>query len=693
MTNKMAYKRQTPNCLSLLLLLSLVFLSHGAPQAPQVYFIHHSNEELFNVMRYYARSYPHIARVYSIGETVEKRDLLVLEISDNPGTHEPGEPEFKYVGNMHGNEVTGREALLHLIAYLCDNYGTDSEVTGLVDSTRIHIMPTMNPDGYSRAREGEATGIRGRANAKGIDLNRNFPDRFGKTEPNRQLETLAMMKWIQQYPFVLSANFHNGALVANYPYDNSESGFSVYTACPDDDIFRRIALTYSMAHPTMHLGNRCPGDRDSFRSGITNGAAWYSVTGGMQDYNYLHSNCFEITIEQGCSKFPYARELEKVWQDNKNAMLALIHLVHTGVKGFVKDSSGQPIAEAKIEVVDRDHPVTSARDGDYWRLLVPGTYTLRASADGYRYDSGEVTVTDRAATLVNFTLYRSEETADSPTASTQREAGRDTTTIAMTEPAATVTEPGTTVTEPTATVTEPGTTVTKPTATVTEPGTTVTEPTATVTEPGTTVTEPATTVTEPTASVTEPGTTVTEPVASETTEVGGASTEAATAEVSTDTGATTTVETTPMEASTATSQADIHGPTAASMDPGTADVETTMDHSSPPGSVKNSSNAPVVAGVAMLIIVCCLVVAILLISLVITCKMRRGKAVRQGFAPVPLEEEMNENNNNNRNFPAASYGAREASSGRYLPLESMDNGMSSEEEIIAEFTTHDSTHS
>ena len=100
-------------------------------------------------------------------------------------------------------------------------------------------MPTMNPDGFENAREGDRSSITGRANADDVDLNRNFPDQFKENGDDRQPEVEAVMAWSRQYPFVLSANLHGGSLVANYPYDSNPRGRQVNSPSPDDAVFRR----------------------------------------------------------------------------------------------------------------------------------------------------------------------------------------------------------------------------------------------------------------------------------------------------------------------------------------------------------------------------------------------------------------------------------------------------------------------
>ncbi len=105
-------------------------------------------------------------------------------------------------------------------------------------------------------------------------------------------------------------------MVASYPFDDSAlhkiEGY--YSASPDDAVFRHLALTYSKSHKTMHKGNLCG---TPFENGITNGAKWYDVPGGMQDFNYLYSDCLEITLELSCCKYPLAAELPREWENNR----------------------------------------------------------------------------------------------------------------------------------------------------------------------------------------------------------------------------------------------------------------------------------------------------------------------------------------------------------------------------------------
>nr|XP_017500616.2 carboxypeptidase Z isoform X1 [Manis javanica] len=388
-----------------------------------IHFTHHSYAQMVRVLKRTAARCAHIAKTYSIGRSFNGKELLVIEFSSRPGQHELMEPEVKLIGNIHGNEVAGREVLIYLAQYLCSEYLLGSpRIQRLLNTTRIHLLPSMNPDGYEVAAA-EGAGYNGwtsgRQNAQNLDLNRNFPDLtseyyrvaasrgvrsdhmaipqhywWGKVAP----ETKAMMKWMRTTPFVLSASLHGGDLVVSYPFDFSKhpQEEKMFSPTPDEKMFKLLARAYADVHPMMmdRSENRCGGNFLK-QGSIINGADWYSFTGGMSDFNYLHSNCFEITVELGCVKFPPEEALYTIWQHNKEPLLSFVEMVHRGIKGVVMDKFGKPVKNARIVVKGIRHDVTTAPDGDYWRLLPSGSHIVIAQAPGYSKVIKKVTIPDR----------------------------------------------------------------------------------------------------------------------------------------------------------------------------------------------------------------------------------------------------------------------------------------------------------
>ena len=163
--------------MKLVLAIALSLLSIWSITA--IEFKHHNYSDMLKYMNAIQKKCPDITRIYFLShKTVNGRELVVMEISKDPGKYVPLKPNFKYIGNMHGNEVLGRETLLYLLDYLCTKYlEKDPEVVHLVDNTRMHIMPSMNPDGYEKSIEGDCSSVRGRANGHGLDLNRYFHSR------------------------------------------------------------------------------------------------------------------------------------------------------------------------------------------------------------------------------------------------------------------------------------------------------------------------------------------------------------------------------------------------------------------------------------------------------------------------------------------------------------------------------------
>lgn len=257
-----------------------------------------------------AQTYPKTTKLFSIGKSTKGRDLWVMKVSRNASVDD-NRPEFKYIANMHGDEIVGRELMLKLIKDLVTNDQTDAEVTKLLDSVQIYIMPSMNPDGAA---------ARTRWNAQNIDLNRDFPDKTtsdnANTPDGRATETQLVMKWQATRNFKLSANFHGGAEVVNYPWD------AIPQTHPAEPFLKMICLEYAKNAPYIAAST-------SFENGITNGYAWYEVLGGMQDWSDNYYRDLQITIELSDNKWPSYSKVDYYWKQNRKAMLTFINRVQS----------------------------------------------------------------------------------------------------------------------------------------------------------------------------------------------------------------------------------------------------------------------------------------------------------------------------------------------------------------------------
>ena len=96
---------------------------------------------------------------------------------------------------------------------MLNNQNTDPSVDYLMKNSRLHVMPSMNPDGLQRSSVGDCDSVVGRANANNYDLNRNFPDFFQCNTDRIQPETHSVINWLENNQFVISANFHGGSVV------------------------------------------------------------------------------------------------------------------------------------------------------------------------------------------------------------------------------------------------------------------------------------------------------------------------------------------------------------------------------------------------------------------------------------------------------------------------------------------------
>ena len=366
-------------------------------------------EAFENMMFQFAIDHPDKCEIIELGTLPSNRKLLVAHINNGSGE---GKPRFFYVSTMHGDETTGWMLMLRLIDYILENPDLP-ECANVLNNIDLYICPNMNPDGTYHGGNNYVNGAT-RANANGVDLNRNFPDPHGKLHPDGneyQPETQWIMQFAQDLQFTMAAIFHGGAEVMNNPWN------STYTLHADDAWFQLLGHEYA---DLAHIVN--PDYMTDYDNGVTNGAQWYMIEGGLQDYLNGYAHCRAFHIECSNTKCPNASQLPNFWNLNKNSLFALMNQCLYGIHGTIVDAESAPkrasrtrralIGGATITLVGHDDQYSVVTShllyGDFHRPVKAGTYTVRVSKPGYEPIDTVVTVNDYETVILNVQLVRLE---------------------------------------------------------------------------------------------------------------------------------------------------------------------------------------------------------------------------------------------------------------------------------------------
>ncbi|HEX6956158.1 MAG TPA: M14 family zinc carboxypeptidase [Agromyces sp.] len=214
---------------------------------------------------------PTLAELVVIGETVNGEDIAAVRVTKNaPKVKDGKRPATVFVGAQHAREWITPEMVRRLLDDVLAGYGTDAQITELVDTTEMWFIPVANPDGYDFTFEPGARLWRknlrdnngdGRiTNGDGVDLNRNFPTRWGYdnegsspnpasdtyrgSAPASEPETQALIDLFASITPEFIVNYHSAAELILHGI-----GWQVATPSPDDVIYE--AMVGDDAHPAV----------------------------------------------------------------------------------------------------------------------------------------------------------------------------------------------------------------------------------------------------------------------------------------------------------------------------------------------------------------------------------------------------------------------------------------------------------
>lgn len=287
--------------------------------------------------------YPNLITVKTqIGSSIEDRPIYSLVISDNPGSSE-GEPQVLYTALHHSSEPCSLQQLIFFMFHILEGYGTDPEITYLINNTELYFVPAVNPDGYSyNEQENPDGGGDWRKNRRivtpfignsgiGVDLNRNYGyayayDNIG-SQPTvlspwyrgsaafSEPESSAMRSFLMSHQVKIQVNWHAYGNMLIYPWSY------INQSTPDSLLF--LAICDKMT------------EDNHYRYGNVGETYGYQSNGDADDYSYGETTekpkTLSMTAEIGTNDdlfWPAPDKIDNLCRGAVRQNLNMAHFAH-----------------------------------------------------------------------------------------------------------------------------------------------------------------------------------------------------------------------------------------------------------------------------------------------------------------------------------------------------------------------------
>ncbi|MBI4425726.1 MAG: zinc carboxypeptidase [Elusimicrobia bacterium] len=320
----------------------------GAKGFPPADAAFHDYDEVRAALAAVAGSFPEAASVFSIGSTVQQRDILAIRFNTTAKGEQPSDkPGVVFLGTHHAREHLSTEVPLRLARWLADNR-SKPEIGRLLASRDVYFVPLVNPDGaeydHADCRPTDAPASRGcgykwqrknmRANGDGslgVDLNRNYGFHWGEggasdrpdsdtyrgPAPFSEPESRAVKRFVEGRPNLkVLLSFHTFSELILYPWGHT------YDPIGDE---KALAAYKSMASRMAEMTGYKPEQSSDL----------YIASGDTTDWAWGERGIFSFTFEltpksmwSGGGFYPGPGVIEPTLERNIGPMVYLLDLAN-----------------------------------------------------------------------------------------------------------------------------------------------------------------------------------------------------------------------------------------------------------------------------------------------------------------------------------------------------------------------------